>query len=54
MGVNAGYDGYTPYTRLTLADNCQFVFGGDVCDRGPGELVTMWLVMLCCVLCVVV
>ncbi len=23
---------------LTLNDNCQFVYGGDVCDRGSGDI----------------
>jgi hypothetical protein len=24
--------------KITLQENCHFVFGGDVCDRGPGDL----------------
>ena len=25
-------------SELTLRDGCQFVFGGDICDRGPGDM----------------
>ena len=28
---------------LELRDNCSLVFGGDVCDRGPGENCTILL-----------
>ena len=24
--------------QLQLRDDCHFVFGGDICDRGPGDL----------------
>ena len=26
------------YSNISLKDNCQLIFGGDVCDRGPGDL----------------
>ena len=28
----------TAHSTLTLRDNCHFVFGGDVCDRGNGDI----------------
>ena len=29
---------YPPYAKLQLKPNCHLVFGGDVCDRGPGDI----------------
>lgn len=33
---------YPPYSRLSLKPNCHFVFGGDVTDRGPGDIRVLW------------
>lgn len=33
---------YPAYTRLALRPNCHLVFGGDACDRGPGDIRILW------------
>ena len=33
---------YPAYTRLSLRPNCHLVFGGDACDRGPGDIRVLW------------
>ena len=33
---------YPQHARLKLMPNCHLVFGGDVCDRGPGDIRLLW------------
>lgn len=38
INISRVLDRNEPGNKITLRNNCQFVFGGDVCDRGPGDL----------------